>query len=628
MKLSFLDCDGHLGNRPIRSHPVPADQCSPVKSTLEKIVHTASRREFLCSAGVASCVSASLLARTRPASERPNVIIVLTDDQGYGDLSCHGNPVLKTPAMDRLFHESVRFTDFHSAPMCSPTRGQLLSGMDAAHNRATATEAGRCLLRRDIPTMADAFAAGGYRTGAFGKWHLGDSYPYRPMDRGFLQAKYHLGGALVSASEFENDYFDGIFHDEGVKRRFSGYCTDFWFDEAVKWMGRCGRNGEPFFCYLPTNAPHGPRWVAEKYSSPYQKPDLPAEYFGMIANIDENLAKLEIFLREAGLRDNTILIFMSDNGGTGGVKVFNAGMRAAKTSIYDGGHRVPCFVRWPAGKLRAPCNIDAPAQMQDIMPTLLELCGIGKPQNAKFDGQNLAGLLRGKPNSLPDRMLIVQYGRNLEKWDASVIWNQWRLIKGEELYDFHADPAEKNDLAGQRSDVVKKMRAHYEKWWAGIEPTVHEFCLLSIGSEKENPVTLSCSDWQECSCRNSSTLDTILEGQGGPRGGPWGVLVERDGNYEISLRRWPQDQNLPLSAAYPGKKVTVATLKAGKAFPIAGAKLRIAGQELAIRTNRADTAAVFRVKLRGGTKTLLHGWFLDAAGNDLCGAYYATVRQL
>ncbi len=587
---------------------------------------TTSRREFLA-AGAAG-VSSSLFARTKSGAPRPNVIILLTDDQGYGDLSCHGHPVLKTPAMDRLFHESVRFTDFHAAPMCSPTRGQLLSGMDAAHNRAIATEAGRSLLRRDIPTMADAFAATGYQTGMFGKWHLGDNYPYRPMDRGFHQAKYHLGGALVSASEFENDYFDGIYRDQGVRRRFSGYCTDFWFDEAMQWMRRCGRNREPFFCYLPTNAPHGPRWVAEKYSQPYRKPGLPAEYFGMLANLNENMSRLDAFLKTEGLRDNTILIFMTDNGGTASVRLFNAGMRGAKTSIYDGGHRVPCFVRWPAGQLRDPGDIGAPAQMQDILPTLLELCAIDKPRNARFDGQSLAGLLRGKPDSLADRMLVVQYGRTLEKWDASVIWDRWRLIRGEELYDFRADPAEKTDLAGRHPEVVKKMRAHYEKWWAGVESTVHEFCLLSIGSERENPVALSCSDWQECSCRNSSTLDTVLEGQGAPRGGPWGVLVERDGDYEISLRRWPEDQNLPLSAACPGKKLTMAALPAGKVFPIAGARLKIAEQELAAATKPADTAASFRVKLPGGARTRLHGWFVDAAGHDLCGAYYAYVRRL
>ncbi len=607
-----------------RSYLSASNQCNLEEPSRSKTAPAPSRREFLCSAGAAP----SLLVRSGLAGKRPNVIVLLTDDQGYGDLSCHGHPVLKTPAMDRLFRESVRFTDFHSAPMCSPTRGQLLSGMDAAHNRATATEAGRDLLRRDIPTMADAFAAAGYQTGMFGKWHLGDSYPYRPMDRGFQQAKYHLGGALVSASEFENDYFSGVYRDQGVRRRFSGYCTDFWFDEAMKWLHQCGRNREPFFCYLLTNAPHGPRWVAEKYTLPYQKPGLPAEYFGMLANLDENISRLDAFLKANGLRDDTILIFMTDNGGTASVKLFNAGMRGAKTSIYDGGHRVPCFFRWPAGNLMAPGDIGVPAQMQDVLPTLLDLCKIEKPRNATFDGQSLAGVLRGKPDSLSDRMLVVQYGRVLEKWDASVIWDKWRLIGGKELFDFRADPAEKSDLAGRRPDVVKKMRAHYEQWWAGVEATRHDFCLLSIGSDRENPVTLSCSDWQECSCRNSSTLETILDGQGGPRGGPWGVFVERDGDYEISLRRWPEDQNLPLSAAYPGRKLTVGTLGAGKAFPIAGARLKIAGQELATRTKSRDTAAIFHVRLQAGARTQLHGWFQDDAGHDLCGAYYASVRRL
>ena len=176
--------------------------------------------------------------------------MILTDDQGYGDMSCHGNPVLKTPNIDRLHAESVRLTDFHVAPMCTPTRGQLMSGVDALRNKATSVTAGRAFLRRDLPTMADVFRASGYRTGIFGKWHLGDHYPYRPMDRGFDVAKYHLSFGLSSAPEFDNDYFNGRYHDNGVVKQFPGYCTDFWFSEAMKWMGERKSANEPFFCYL------------------------------------------------------------------------------------------------------------------------------------------------------------------------------------------------------------------------------------------------------------------------------------------------------------------------------------------------------------------------------------------
>ena len=485
-----------------------------------------SRRSFL------GWLTASAAGAQRTAkAAKPNVLIVLSDDQGYGDFSCHGNPVLKTPNMDRLHSQSVRFTDFHVAPMCTPTRGQLMSGLDALHNRATSVTAGRAVLRRDVPTMADIFLASGYRTGIFGKWHLGDNYPYRPMERGFQEAKYFLGWGLSSAPEFDNDYFNGRYRDKGVVKRFDGYCCDFWFREAMSWMRARHERREPFFCYLPTNTPHGPAWVADQYAAPYRKDKLPANFFGMIANLDENLGKLEQFLQETGLRENTLLVFMTDNGGTAGVPVFNAGMRARKTQIYEGGHRVPCFVRWPAGGLRAPGDIDVPTQIQDLLPTLIDLCALRKPPSARFDGVSLAGLLKGTASFLPDRMLVVQYGQILKEWDSCVIWNRWRLVYGNELYDLKADPGQAQDVSAQRPDVLAKMRDHYEKWWAGIEPTLRDFLPISLGSKYENPVALSSSDWQEVYCDNQKS---VSEAAGGPRGAPWNVLVEADGEYAVS----------------------------------------------------------------------------------------------
>src|SRR5688572_22971875 len=230
------------------------------------------RRSFLKLAATAL----PALSQSDRGRAKPNVLVIITDDQGYGDFSCHGNPVLKTPNMDKLHSESVRFTDFHVAPMCTPTRGQLMSGVDALRNKATSVTAGRALLRRDLPTMADVFASNGYRTGMFGKWHLGDNYPYRPMDRGFQVAKYHLGFGMSSAPEFDNDYFNGRYRDNGVPRRFEGYCTDFWFDQAMGWMR--GGGSQPFLCYIPTNKPHGPALVPDKYSDPYKSAGAPVNF--------------------------------------------------------------------------------------------------------------------------------------------------------------------------------------------------------------------------------------------------------------------------------------------------------------------------------------------------------------
>jgi arylsulfatase len=564
------------------------------------------------------------LSQTNTRATRPNVLVILTDDQGYGDMSCHGNPVLKTPNIDRLHAESVRFTDFHVAPMCTPTRGQLMSGVDALRNKATSVTAGRAFLRRDLPTMADLFRAGGYRTGIFGKWHLGDHYPYRPMDRGFETAKYFLSFGLSSAPEFDNDYFNGRYHDNGVVKKFPGYCTDFWFSEAMKWMGERKTANESFFCYLATNTPHGPQWVEEKYAAPYRSEGVPAKFFGMIANLDENLGKLETFLRDNGLRENTIVVFMTDNGATAGFNIHNAGMRGRKTMIYEGGHRVPCFVRWPAGKLRAAGDVDTPAQIQDLLPTMIDLCGLKAPAKASFDGRSLAPILLGK-DAGPDRIMVVQYGQIPKKWESTIIWRKWRLVNGAELYDIGKDPGQKVDTASANAAVVAKMRAHYEKWWASVETGLKDFCPVSIGAKQQNPVYLTSADWEEIYADNPTHVSNAV---GGPRGGPWNVFVESDGHYEIMLTRWPPQQRLALDTGRAPQKLTDGSLPEGKAMPVAGAKLTIAGQERAMKTAPGQKAATFNVRLNSGIRTKLHGWFTDGEGRDLCGAFYATVRKV
>jgi arylsulfatase len=552
---------------------------------------------------------------------RPNVLILLTDDNGYGDLSCHGNPVLRTPHFDRLHGQSVRLTDFHVAPMCTPTRGQLMTGLDALHNGATSVCAGRSFLRPGIPTMAEAFAAGGYRTGLFGKWHLGDSYPNLPHQRGFQEAVYFLGWGVTSmADRWQNDCFDPYYSHNGALRRYKGYCTDIWFNLAMDWIKECKRRGEPFFVYLPTNAAHGPCWVHEKYKEPYRGRG-PAAFFGMMANLDENLGRLDAFLRENGLSDDTLLIYLNDNGATAGANVYNAGMRGRKTQYYDGGHRASCFLRWPAG-LRKPCDLDALTEVQDLLPTLIDLCGLKAPQGARFDGTSLAGLLRGTADQLPDRMLVVQYGQRPEKWDSAVMWNKWRLVKGKELYDIKSDPGQNRDLAGDHPDVVKKLRDHYEKWWAGVEPLVDDFVPVVVGSDRENPVTLTAADWANVYCDNMQNLRAGLN-----RNGPWHLLAEKDGTYEIELRRWPREADAPIRAGVPAFKAVDGGLPPGKALPVVRARLRVGDVDESRPVGPTDKGITFTVPLKAGTKTRMQTWFYDAEGKQLCGAYFAYVRR-
>lgn len=567
----------------------------------------------------------AVTARSVESPAKPNVIIVLVDDAGYGDFACHGNPIVKTPSIDKLYHESIRLADFHVAPMCTPTRSQLMTGLDCLRNGAMNVSSGRTMLRRGIPTMADVFAAGGYRTGHFGKWHLGDSFPYRPHDRGFHETIYIKSWGITSAADYwNNDYFDDTFWHNGVPQQYSGYCTDVWFAEAMKWMKARHERKQPFFVYLPLNAAHGPLFVPDKYREAYRnQPRNVASFYGMIANIDENMGKLDAWLGESGLRDNTIVIFMTDNGATAGANVYNAGMRGRKMELYEGGHRVPCFIRWPEGKLRPAGDVPDLAQIQDLLPTLIDLCGLKKPAYAQFDGSSLAGLLRDE--RLSDRTLVVQYSR-IEKprpsrGDACVMWRRWRLVNDQELFDLTADPAQTRNVADQNEDIVKKMREHYDKWWARVEPMVDDFSYISVGADAENSVQLCPGDWLDVHCDQSAQAR-----RGEPKNAPWNAIVEKDGDYEISLRRYPKEANLAITAGFPPVQVTDGQLPEGRALPIAKARLRISDFDATRAVSTNDKAATFIVKLKAG-KTQLHTWFYDAEGKELCGAFYTEVRK-
>lgn len=561
-------------------------------------------------------------------AKRPNVLIVMTDDQGLGDFSYTGNPVLKTPNLDTFARQSVRLTDFHVAPMCSPTRGQLLTGLSALRNGATSVTAGRTFLRPGLPTLADIFADNGYRTGIFGKWHLGDSYPHRPMDKGFQESVYHLGwGQLHSTPEFDWPLIDGRYFRNGVEKRYQGHCTDVWFDSAMSWMRERKSKGEPFLCYLPTNAPHAPHIDYPKYIGPYEG-EGPAGFFGMIAHIDDRFGDLLKFLDSENMADDTLVIFMTDNGGTAGVSTFNAGMRGAKTTYYEGGHRVPCWIRWPDGGLGDPRDISSPAQNTDLLPTLVDLCGLKPPTfdpaDELYRGVTLAPLLRGGVQELPDRKFVVQYGQIPSKSQACVVSGKWRLVHGDELYHVEADRAQRNNLAKQQPDVLRDLRDYYERWWAGIEPRLNDFVPISLGAKAQPIVELTSGDWEGIYADNSGF---VREAVGGPDGGHWHVLVEQPGTYELTLRRWPEQTGAALGARYepseksPPNKPNLKTV----GFPnIAGVHVAVGGAQARGPADPNATGAKLSLELPAG-RTTLKAWFTDTRDTPLCGAFFVKV---
>jgi arylsulfatase A-like enzyme len=573
---------------------------------------------------VLSCLALTAAA-TLSAVDRPNVIILLTDDQGYGDLSCHGNPHLKTPHLDRLHGESTRLVDFHAAPMCTPTRAQLMTGYDAMRTGAYNVSSGRALLRREFPTAADIFGSNGYRTAIFGKWHLGDNYPYRPQDRGFQESVWFPSSHISSAPDyFNNDYFDDVYFHNGKREAFKGYCTDVFFREAREWMRQRAASKESFFLYLPLNAPHGPLFVPDKYREPFRHLDPRiASFYAMIANIDDNVGQLDEFLRESGLRENTLFIYMTDNGTATGDTVYNAGMRGKKVALYEGGHRVPCFVRWPAGKLRAGADIDGVTRVQDILPTLIDLCGLKHNPPRPFDGTSLGGVLRRPGETVPDRMLVTQYTRlnasRPKKGDALVFWKRWRLVADSELYDLSTDPEQKRNIIADHANVAGLMRDHYERWWAEIGPRVFEFLPVHIGAAQENPTLLSPCEWQDV------FVDQQAQVRRQKRNGVWTLFVERDGTYQFALRRWAREADAPITAAMPAHEGVDGRFAAGDAFPIARAELKIGDAKQSKAVGSEDHEVAFTVNLQRGP-TELQTWFRDADGAEIAGAYYVYVE--
>ncbi len=587
-----------------------------------------TRRNFLKAAGltVAFLAGREYIYASNESSRKPNVILVLTDDQGYEDLSCHGNPVVKTPNIDKLRSESVRLTNFHVSPTCSPTRASLMTGRYCNRTGVWHTIMGRSLLRKDEITMADVFAANGYNTSIFGKWHLGDNYPFRAQDRGFDKTLVHKGGGVGQGNDYwGNDYFDDTYFRNGHPEKFEGYCTDIWFDEAMEFIE--SNKDRPFFCYLPTNAAHGPYHVPEKYSKPYKDKGInspTAEFYGMITNIDDNMGRLTDKLDKLGLSENTILIFMTDNGADPAGRSednFNTGMHGWKGSEYDGGHRVPFFIRWPTGHIEGSRDIGRITAHIDVLPTLIELCSL-EPADIDFDGSSLVPLLKGETRNWPNRIIITDSQRvnHPIKWRKSAtMTDKWRLVNGKELYDINKDLKQKNNIADKHPDVVRRLRGEYEKWWDDVSKRFDEYCRIIIGSENENPTCLMTHDihgqvvWNQNQVRQAARAD-----------GFWAIEVERDGTYEFELRRWPKEIDKPISVV----------LDKNEDEPYSGritatdARLTIADFDVTKPVMDKATSVKFNVPLKAG-KTNVQAWFVNGLGDGRTyGAYYVYAKRL
>lgn len=468
---------------------------------------------------VAALVFGSSLAVAGPlAGKRPNVVFIMTDDQGYGDLARHGNPVIQTPNLDRLHDEAARLTDHHVSPTCSPTRAALMTGRHEMRSGVTHTILERERLSLKATTIAQVLKSAGYTTGIFGKWHLGDEAAYRPDRRGFDEVFIHGCGGIGQTYPGScgdapgNKYFDpAILHNNKFEKT-QGYCTDVFFGQAAKWIETV-KGKQPFFAYVTPNAPHTPLDCPPEYEARYpnQMPQQ-AKFLGMVTNIDDNVGRLLAKLKALGIEKDTLVIFQNDNGGTAGVPVFPAGLRGQKNSPYRGGTRAMGFLRWP-GTI-TPGNISAITAHIDFFPTLAELAGAQLPAGVKLDGRSLVPLLENANATWPERFLFTHQGRwplgkatEAKFSNCSVRHSRWNLVntvplkstrkdgKREsvvgtaakwQLYDLTADPGEKVDVATKHPDVVAQMSAAYDRWWAEVLPCLENEDAHTT-APKENP---------------------------------------------------------------------------------------------------------------------------------------------
>lgn len=498
-----------------------------------------------------------LMSSILNAQDQPNIIIMMSDDQGYGDIGSHGNPYLKTPNMETIGKQGVEMTHFFAYPNCSASRAALLTGRYPYRTGVTAVTQVDHFMNTSEETLAEILAANGYRTGIFGKWHLGDNAPMRPTDQGFQEALVHKGGGIgQAAGPAGNSYFDPVLEHNNESKKYEGYCDDIFTDATMDFISK--KDKKPFLAYLATNLPHFPLQVPEERAEPYRKKGLHEDNaltYGMIDNIDYNVGRILEKLKELDIEENTLVIFLSDNGPRNrrtkndvypGRWVSN--LRGTKTSVYECGIRVPFFVRWPR-KIKPEQTNKTMGTIIDILPTVLDACDIKSPENIKIDGKSLLPLWKGETNTFEDRPFFTQmhYGPTPFKYmHFAVRMQQYKLVsphdfphgilyqpKDEELqevlynlelYDVESDPSERINIAEKHPEIVEGLLAKYENWFDEVteERDSKGIQRIYLGSATQPEVNLSRFDW------------------GGPRVisknelGHWRVTTEA-GSYEISL---------------------------------------------------------------------------------------------
>lgn len=463
------------------------------------------------------------------SKQHPNVVLIITDDQGYGDFGFTGNPHVKTPVLDRFAGESVRFSNFYVSPVSAPTRSSLMTGRYSLRTGVRDTNNSGAIMSAEEVTIAEILKNAGYTTGHFGKWHLGDNYPSRPIDQGFDESIMHLGGGMGQPGDIttffrgDSSYFNPVLWHNGTRESFKGYCSDIFADQAIAFIGRNSKN--PFFCYLAFNAPHTPLQVPEKYYNIYKDID-PSQGFeklmqsqvqmtekdkedarkvyAMVSNIDENVGRVLKKLEDLNLVENTVVIFMADNGPQ--QRRYVGGMRGLKGTVYRGGVRVPFWLRYPALK-KSNIDIHTTAAHIDVLPTLAALCNTSLPDNRILDGVNLVPyMLSGQKNTI-ERALFFYWTRH-----SPELYNNIAIHKGKyklvgntdynaqiskfELFDIEKDPYERKNLVQEFPSIATSLKTVLDNMFSDLSGSenMKEKIYISAGTIHEDPVILNRND--------------------------------------------------------------------------------------------------------------------------------------
>lgn len=576
----------------------------------------------------------SLMNCENKVVDKPNVIFILIDDIGIGDLECQENPWIKTPNINQIFKESARLTDFHVSPYCTPTRSAIMTGQYPINNGAWATFKGRASLSEDSKTIAQVFQDNGYATGMFGKWHLGNNYPSRPTDKGFDVAIHHSFGGISELTDYwGNDYFDDVYLKNNEEKQFEGFCTDIWFDETIAFIE--ANKDKPFFAYLPTNAAHAPLNVADNYTAPYKdlegKKIPKAAFYGLISNLDENIGRLTAYLKKADLEENTILIFATDNGTAFGYKEalklgYNHGYSGTKANMKEGGHRVPFYIKWPSSKLPIGKDIEVQSAHVDIFPTLTNLCELDYDQSIDLDGIDLSSFLFEKTTTSTDRMIFIH---NRQDWRppephnySCLAKDKWRLIDGKRLYDLEADRAQKEDLALVYPEVVVSMLKENDAFIkkAKLKKAYREFPREIIGNSAQKTIKLTI--------QNAIGDDKPIYAQREVAEGlkntnnKYAIEVAKAGRYQIICKRWPKEYDGKIKGLpNNGNKIPFEY----KAISPDKVSISLFNRTYEKQIGNDDHEVIFELELQKG-QTYLEANFIEK--NAKYGVYYIYIQPL